>query len=183
MREMVYVLRLLHGCSAKAVFRHWCSLLPIITLRDGYDIQSRRKSMNKNCKLNRYKSFLYMLSNFSQFFFRHLLTFLKGSLSKHLTGTLYRCSVGPVLGPNCLNRSAADDLICQYLLSWKRCLLLYHMHSSALQSSLDLMEAKDLTHDQNDLDYLYRLPKYISRWERADDKSRDGRHFQCIVSG
>ena len=47
------------------------------------------------------------------------------------------------------------------------------MHSSALQSSLDLMEANDLTHDQNDLDYLYRLLKYISKWERADDKSHD----------
>ena len=47
------------------------------------------------------------------------------------------------------------------------------MHSSALQSSLDLMEANNLTHDQNDLDYLYRLPKYISKWERADDKSCD----------
>ena len=39
------------------------------------------------------------------------------------------------------------------------------------------MEANDLTHDQNDLDYLYRLPKYIRRWERSDDKSRDERDW------
>ena len=64
--------------------------------------------MNKKCKLNRNKSFLCKLSNFSRPFLSSV-DFFKLTFSKHMTGTLYRCSVGPDLGPNCLNRSAADD--------------------------------------------------------------------------
>ena len=64
--------------------------------------------MNKNGKLNRNKSFLCMLSNFSRPYLSSV-DFFKLTFSKHLTGPLYRYSVGPDLGPNCLYRSAADD--------------------------------------------------------------------------
>ena len=40
-----------------------------------------------------------------------LLTFLKKILSGTLSECQTVCSVGPDLGPNCLQRSAADDKI------------------------------------------------------------------------
>ena len=67
---------------------------------------------------DRSKLALCMPSNFSQFFC-HLLTVLKLTFSKKLSGTLpvsnildpdqAQCSVGPDLGPNCLKRSTADE--------------------------------------------------------------------------
>ena len=94
------------------------------------------------------------------------------------------CSVGSDLGPNCLNQSAEDDWICRWqavpkhsiILCWKN-MSAYYMaciYSSALQSrsyGSKWFEPWPEWSQRAVIDYLYRLPKYKSRWESRWQKS------------